>query len=467
MTASGHFSTLPAPPSPPAPAPIPFGDSPGSAPFQRFGFAVLLLFLFLIYSRVFDVKFAFLHIPGISLRVILLMVLLSRAFVTALKNRIGLALLGFTMWFIVTIPFSIWRRGSLDFFRENWFAAFVMYLAVGGLIGNFRQCRRAANTVAMGLFVFTIIALLFGTMETGRLFLPQGKFANPNEMAQALLLGVPLWWFILIATRSPVTKVFAFGVLLLMLYTVTKTGSRGAFVALAFLVGMAFLRTTFTGKVKLVAVVCTMVVVGALIVPSRLLKRYTTFAEDTEAVANPNDAMTVNALASTGDRKALLIRSIKFTIYHPIFGVGPGMFPVADNDIARSDGRLKGTWMGTHNSYTQVSSEMGIPGLLFYVSALVFSLRDTHRLFKATRHDPRLHQVSSLALGLNFTLIAYGVTVFFAHIAYTSMLSVLAGLAASLVRTADIEIQRLTAGTPPPQPAPLFQPSRFQQTAGF
>jgi O-antigen ligase len=447
--------------------PIPSADGPGAAPFQRFGFAVLLLFLFLIYSRVFDVKFAFLHIPGISLRVILVMVLLSRAFLPAVKNRIGMAVLGFTVWFLVTIPFSIWRRGSLELFKETWFGAFVVYLAVGGLIGNFRQCRRAANAVAAGLFLFTIITLVFGTMETGRLYLPQGKFANPNEMAQALLLGLPLWWLILIETRSPITKVFASGVLFLMLYTVAKTGSRGAFIALAFLVGMAFLRTTFTGKVKLVAAVCTIAVVGALTVPSRLLNRYTTLADDTEAPTAADDAMTVIARASASSRKELLLRSIKFTIHHPVFGLGPGMFPVADNDMARSDGRRKGSWMGTHNSYTQVSCEMGLPGFLFYVAALVFSLRDTHRLFKTTRHDPRLHHISNLALCLNFTLIAYGVTVFFAHIAYSSMLSVFVGLAASLIRTAGVEIQHLTAGTPPPPPAPLFLPSRFQPTARF
>jgi hypothetical protein len=37
-----------------------------TSPFQRLGFNVLLCFLFLTISRIFDVKFGSLHITGIS-----------------------------------------------------------------------------------------------------------------------------------------------------------------------------------------------------------------------------------------------------------------------------------------------------------------------------------------------------------------------------------------------------------------
>jgi hypothetical protein len=39
-----------------------------TSPFQKFGFQFLLVFLFLAFSRVFDVKFSTLHITGISYR---------------------------------------------------------------------------------------------------------------------------------------------------------------------------------------------------------------------------------------------------------------------------------------------------------------------------------------------------------------------------------------------------------------
>src|ERR1017187_5011973 len=91
-----------------------------SSPFQRFGFNVLLVFIFLAFSRIFDVKFGALHITGISYRVAFAMVLLSRGFQIALKSNIGKALLGFTVWFGLSVPFSIWRSGSKDVFLNTW-----------------------------------------------------------------------------------------------------------------------------------------------------------------------------------------------------------------------------------------------------------------------------------------------------------------------------------------------------------
>ena len=36
----------------------------------------------------------------------------------------------------------------------------------------------------------------------------------------------------------------------------------------------------------------------------------------------------------------------------------------------------RGQWLGTHNTYTQISSECGLPGLLFFVASLWFSLKE-------------------------------------------------------------------------------------------
>src|SRR5947208_16787831 len=91
-----------------------------TSPFQRFGFQFLLVFLFLAFSRVFDVKFSSLHITGISYRVVFAMAILSGGFVIALKTRIGKAMLGFTFWFGASVPFSIWRGGSIPVFRDQW-----------------------------------------------------------------------------------------------------------------------------------------------------------------------------------------------------------------------------------------------------------------------------------------------------------------------------------------------------------
>src|SRR5208282_4132573 len=66
-----------------------------------------------------------------------------------------------------------------------------------------------------------------------------------------------------------------------------------------------------------------------------------------------------SASASQVQRKALLIKSLVVTAQHPLFGVGAGNFQV-----------VSGMWHETHNSYTQMSSEAGLPALILYLMIL-------------------------------------------------------------------------------------------------
>jgi O-antigen ligase len=207
--------------------------------------------------------------------------------------------------------------------------------------------------------------------------------------------------------------------------------------------------------------------------PGKLIRRYTTYTgaeKEDVTTTDPSDydaALEASATSSTQSRRELLRKSIKFTLQHPLFGVGPGMFTVAEDADARANGKRKGTWQGTHNSYTQVSSELGIPGALAYVAVIVLSIRKSAALYKRTRGDPRLARIGYCALGLNYCMIVYAVSVIFDYIAYTSMLSVFSGLTAALDATAGPEIDRITAvpAGPPPTPFEAFRPA-WRRTAG-
>ena len=417
----------------------------GISGFQRLGFSLLILYLFLIFSRIFDVKLAFLHIPGISYRVIFAMVILSQAFLKALHSDVGKALLVFTVCFVLAVPTSLWKGGSTQILISQWIPAFVVFLAAGGLVADYGQCRRAVNAVAYGLFVLMLIAIFWGTTETGRLFLPRGKFSNPNEMAQALLLGLALWWLVFQNARSGPMKVLAAIVMLFMVITISKTGSRGALIGFAVLIASIFFRSSIAGKLKIIIGGFILLVFLVTTMPKKLLNRYATLTEEEVTSADASDEFEASAVSSTNARKDLLMKSIKYTFQHPLFGVGPGMFVVAEDAEARALGKRHGRWQGTHNSYTQVSCELGIPACIAYTLAIVYSLKKTARIHRKTRGDPRLLDISNLALGLNYALIVFAATIFFDYIAYSSMLPVFGGLAVSLGRTAEAEIALRTA----------------------
>jgi hypothetical protein len=411
--------------------------------FQRLGFNVLLVFVFLAFSRIFDVKFGSLHIIGIAYRIVFAMVLLSRGFQVALNTNVGKALLVFTIFMGLSVPFSEWRAGSKDV-QNNWLAfSASSRFCVAGLVQNYSQWLRLFKSLTYALLVFTVIANVFGVSDNGRLFLEQGKFGNPNEMAQALLLGLPLWGVMMVKAKELPGKVFAMGVMVLILGTTFRTGSRGAMIAFVAMLLVVFLRAPIMGKMQIILAGTLFLGVVLTTMPGRLISRYKTVADDEVDVSEMGGAMAESAATSTQSRKVLLRHSLIFTFRHPLFGVGPGMFTVADDAYMKSIGYPKGTWLGTHNSYTQVSSEIGIPAFLFFVSAVWMALKGPYSLYKKTRGDRRLAELGTIALGIHYCMVIYAVTILFEHIAYTIMLPVFGGMAVGLVRTAEVEIKRI------------------------
>src|ERR1035438_8205844 len=305
MTAA-TYNHQPFPWAPQAGAPTAVPADETSA-FQRLGFNVLLVFIFLAFSRIFDVKFGFLHITGISYRLVFAMVLLSRGFQVALSSNIGKALLGFTICFGLSVPFSVWRSGSKDIFLNQWLMfSFVAFLAVAGLVHNYQQWFKLFKALTYALLVFTVIANVFGVSDNGRLFLVQGKFGNSNEMAQALLLGLPLWGAMMVISKSLPGKAFAAGVMVLILVTTFRTGSRGAMIGFLAVLLVIFLRAPVMGKLKIILAGVLFLGIVLTTMPGRLIARYKTVADEEGDVAEMGGSMADSAASSSQSRKVLL-----------------------------------------------------------------------------------------------------------------------------------------------------------------
>ena len=92
------------------------------------------------------------------------------------------------------------------------------------------------------------------------------------------------------------------------------------------------------------------------------------------------------------------------TAEHPLFGVGPGNFPI-----------ISDSWRVTHNSYTQMSSEGGIPALVLYVMVLWAGFKN----LKRTRKLSGTNKEAKLFAGaLHASLAGFVVGSLFASCAY-------------------------------------------------
>ena len=118
-----------------------------------------------------------------------------------------------------------------------------------------------------------------------------------------------------------------------------------------------------------------------------------------------------------------------------MFGVGPGQFPVAVAGEAMKKGQWA-SWVGTHNSYTQVSSECGMPAFVAYCAVILLCFRLNYRMFQATRHNSTYGEIAALSFTLLSGTCVYSIGTLFFHMAYTSNLPTLSGLTVALYLTA-------------------------------
>jgi O-antigen ligase len=177
---------------------------------------------------------------------------------------------------------------------------------------------------------------------------------------------------------------------------------------------------------------------------------------------------TKEYMAATGSAEArfrLLKDSITITLNHPIFGVGPGNFMVEQENLAVARGEL-GMWHVTHNSYTQVSSEMGIPGLVLYVAFLYQTFKVLNSIVRNRQGGERWADLRALGSSLRGAIIVLATIAFFDSFAYLPDVPILAGLASALgylaqkQRAADRTASAQSTVPPPlPEPESVLEPA--------
>jgi len=419
--------------------------SAGSAIQCYLACAVVLIFC----SRFFDVFLSGYKIPAITLGASALVSLLSRHVWQSLQYRVSRLFVLLTGVMLASTVFSIWRSGSLNVVI-GWGRSLLVYFSIITLIQNWEQCWKLLRIMAWSIGVLSVLSNIYGTRESGRLLLTEGKLVNPNDLAQALLLGLPflLMLFSRSGTLARIASLVLMGILGL---TVLRTGSRGAMVSAA--ISLLVLVATSTSRVKMVtAVVLTTVLAwGVLALSPALRVRYMTFFDSTvEDRSDQTAQMSQIAADSAVDRGELLIESLKFTLLNPLLGLGPGMFCEARERDAAEHGKHV-PFLLTHNTYTEVSSECGIPALVIFVTIVVSIFRTASKVHRLSRSEPDLKAIAAAALALKYSVLAYATTSFFSSIAYQAVLPTLAGSVVALEHSVSGRLAGLLlpSGLPP------------------
>jgi hypothetical protein len=160
------------------------------------------------------------------------------------------------------------------------------------------------------------------------------------------------------------------------------SASRGAAIAVA--VAVVFMVVSAPGRLRLVFLLTAPLVVflAVFLIPRHALQRILSFSSTTENASE-------EALESSQIRERLFLDSVKDTIAHPLFGVGPGQFSENEGK-ERLSVNGPGLWYQTHNSLTQIASECGIPALILYLLAIGSAFQLLGRNGRRVRGVPQL-----------------------------------------------------------------------------
>jgi O-antigen ligase len=424
------------------------------------GFGALVFFLFSVFSSTIDF-IGFLHVFHTSRLVAgvgMLCVAVSGRVTAVLKHGVSLMFIALTLWDAACVPFAVWPGGAARILMGDWLvAAFTVFLAAG-LVANHRQFPKIAHVIAYASIILAAVALGMNSLSVeNRLMLPGSRYTNPNDLASILLTAMPFLGFMAVRTGNGIRRPLALGGAVLILLVVSRTGSRAALIAGAVAMVALFFRIGAMQKVKLVVVGVVAFGILAATLPGQLAERFTTVFGSEDVYDQPRDEVLRSSIESAYSRRMLLMDSLTVTWEHPVFGVGLGNFPVAQNDLAKARGEAMGNWHLTHNTYTQVSSESGVPGLALFLLALLFSFRAISRVLRMTAAStsPAGRDIRMFAVSLRISLLVFLTCAFFASLAYLPILTALCGLTISLELCTRGFV---AAAGPPPHPAGMWQP---------
>jgi O-antigen ligase len=249
-----------------------------------------------------------------------------------------------------------------------------------------------------------------------------GIFGNTNDMALHLVTILPISVALFLGSRGVARKLIHGACAGLMISAIVLSYSRGAFIGmLAALLFIAW-KLGRSRRLEIVLAVLSFAGVILLLAPdkygSRLLSIF---------------IPSLDAEGSADARRGELFRSVYVALRHPLLGIGMGNYQP----------EMSNRGLVTHNSYTQVASEMGMTALALYVMFIVTPLRKLGQIARETfpmRRDSRFYY---LTLGLQASLIAYLITSFFLAVAYVWYVYYLVAYAVCLARLYESETGRV------------------------
>lgn len=282
----------------------------------------------------------------------------------------------------------------------------VMYLLIANLVTTHRRLKGIINLIVFLTLVLCFSGVMqhltgvgFGGMDAykGRIR-AIGIFNDPNDLAMALVIALPLLLLKLIERVPPWQRILATLATGFLVYTLMLTESRGGLIAFAVLIMIMFARRfgnaigAAVGGVVLVAVV---------------------------ALGPRMGTISTEEASAYGRIQAWSLGLDLFQQF-PLFGVGAGQFTEYHFRTA-------------HNSFVLGIAEMGVFGMLPWIMLIYLTIKNSAFIGKHLR-DAGMQDIGIHVDTVRYGLIAYCLSAYFLSRTYSELLFILVGLGAAITQ---------------------------------
>lgn len=253
---------------------------------------------------------------------------------------------------IIVIVNALRTEGQLRFYLLFFLGCFILFPVRGTLVGGDTLYDRA---------VWNYI------------------YNNPNDLAALCLIALGVALGFLFARPSPLyVRLGGLASSLFLLLVILLTQSRGAFIGLLVGLGPAMLVYGIRRPIRAFLVAGSLALIGSLVIPPGVWERLSGI----EKLTSTSTLAEADVEGSASERFEIQKTGWQIFIDHPIFGTGLGTYPLANAEYSPQLGKRD-----THNTYLNLASELGVPGLALWLacfgSVLIYAFK------------MRMHSVSS------------------------------------------------------------------------
>ena len=286
--------------------------------------------------------------------------------------------------------------------------------------------RRISGVLATLVLVHVTVGLLTPELFAGdgeRHYISSGGFlGDGNDFALSVNITIPFCLFLMLTAENKIWKLVWAGLLLLLIFAVVVTQSRGGFLALSS-IGLYYWGKS---KKKIWGAIGIGIVAAFILVmaPGQFFDRLSTLTKTGE---ERDGSAQGRILAWTA--------AVKMAAHNPLLGEGVGHFPVKYGAEYRPEGYGLNEipWQTAHSSYFLILGELGIPGIVFLVGIIVSNIRANQRILRELGQSGQgvTRQVivcRNLVIALNASLIGFAVGGAFLSAAYYPHIYILAAL---------------------------------------